>query len=252
VVGEKRQVKRQSVLTLSVEFWQDNEKLGTNDSTRTEEYERDSEVQGLVGGAPAKEKVRYARYRFHEASADKQAADDTALEGKSYLLDATDGKLRAEAVDAKAVSREEMDKLRKLHADLGKDDPVLGVIGDAPITVGKPLSMREDLLRALLTAESGELKAGRIWLEEIRTENGRDVALFKWTADTQSHQDNGLEIAWHMSGSVTAAISPAATLATTLTGSLDVSGETMQHGSRVTMAGAGTIKDLSSLGVSRP
>jgi hypothetical protein len=251
-IGEKRKAERKGALTLSVEFWQENEKLGTNESSRNEEYERTSEVLGLVGGAPAKEKVHYERYRLHEAAADKPALDDSSVEGKTYLLDATDGKLRAEGEGGKSVSAAEMDRLRKLHAELGKEDPIVAAIGGAPITVGKPLTMREELLRALVTTEAGELKSGRIWLDDLRTEAGRDIAVFKWTADTQSKESNGLSVAWHMSGSVTVGVSPATTLATTLTGSMDVSGESMQRGARVTLAGAGTVKDESSLTVSRP
>src|SRR5258706_542328 len=107
VVGEKRKTVRKSELTLGVEFWQESEKLGTQDSARSEEYERTSEVLGLVGGVPAKEKVHYDRYHLHEASAGKPTVDDSAVEGKSYVLDATDGTLRAEGEGGKAVSRPE-------------------------------------------------------------------------------------------------------------------------------------------------
>jgi hypothetical protein len=78
------------------------------------------------------------------------------------------------------------------------------------------------------------------------------VALFKWTADTKSQQDNGLTIDWHMSGTVTVGVSPAVTLATTMKASLDASGETIQRGARVTMAGAGAMKDETTLVVTRP
>lgn len=252
VVGEKRRMVRKGELTLGVEFWQEGEKLGTQDSARSEEYDRTSEVLGLVGGAPAKEKVHYDRYRLHEAPAGKPAVDDSSVEGKSYVLDATDGKLRAEGEGKKAVSPPEVDRLRKLHGDLGKDDPIVAAIGDAPFTVGSPLSMRVELLHALVTSESGQLKSGRIWLDAIREENGRRVALFKWTADTKSQEDNGLTIDWHMSGTVTVGVSPAVTLGTTMNASLDASGETTQRGGRVTMAGAGTMKDQMTLTVTRP
>ncbi len=251
-VGEKRHATRTSSMTLGVEFWQESEKLGTNDSSRKETFDRTLEVQGLVGGAPAKALVHYEHYRSEENNAAKPAVDSSVLEGKTYALDATDGKLQIHGDGGKAVSREESDALRKLHTDLGKDDPVVTTIGDAPLTVGQPLSMRKELLRALLTTESGELKSGRIWLDEVRTEAGREVAVFKWTADTHSQGDNGLEITWHMSGSAVVALAPAVTLSTSLTGSLDVSGETMQRGARVTMAGAGTIKDETTVSITQP
>jgi hypothetical protein len=251
-LGEKRRATRTSELGLSVEFWQDGEKLGTSESHRKETYDRTMQVLGLVGDDPAKASVHYDRYQSTETAPNKPATDSSALTGKTYLLDATGAALRIEGDGGRPASREETDALRKLHADLGKDDPVVASIGDAPITVGEPLSMRKELLHALLTSESGEIKSGRIWLEEVREEAGRDVAVFEWTADTHSQGDNGLEITWHMRGNAVIALSPAVTLSTSLVGSLDVSGQTIQKGARVTMAGAGSIKDESALSITGP
>ena len=250
-IGEKRRTTRNTSLSLSVEFWQESEKLGTNDSLRKESYERTVEVLGLVGGAPAKVSAHYDQYRREESAADKPPVDTSDLKGKTYLLDATDGKLSLR-IEGKDVPKAEAEELRRLHGDLGKDDPVVGTIGDAPITVGQPLSMRKELLRTLITADSGELDSGRIWLEEIQSRDGRDVALFKWTADTHSREQNGLEVKWHMTGQALVALSPAATLSTSLKGSLDVSGATTQRGGRVTLAGAGAISDESATTITRP
>jgi hypothetical protein len=252
LIGEKRHTVRTSELTLSVEFWQDSEKLGTSDSHRKETYDRTFEVTGLVGGDPAKGSVHYDGYQSVETAPNKPAVDSTALLGKSYLLDATDGTLTVKSAGGKAVSKEESDTLHKFHGELGKPDPIIETIGDAPITLGQPLTMRKELLRALLTSESGELKSGRIWLAEMRTVQGREAAVFQWTADTKSTEENGLEITWHMSGDAVIALAPAVTLSTTLKGSLDVGGETYQRGARVTMAGAGTIVDTSTLVVTPP
>lgn len=251
-IGEKRRVVRATALKLSVEFWQENEKLGTNDSVRKESYDRTLDVLGLVGGDPSKASAHYEKYRREESAADKPPVDTSDLQGKTYLLDATDGKLSIRGDGGKAVPKADEDELRRLHGDLGKDDPVVASIGAASIIVGQPLSMRKELLRALITAESGELDSGRIWLEEVQSRDGRDVAVFKWTADTHSKEQNGLEVKWHLSGEATVALSPAATLSTSLKGSLDVSGETTQRGARVTLAGAGSISDESTTTFTRP
>lgn len=252
VIGEKLHVIRSSSLTLGVEFWQESEKLGENDSVRKESYDRTARVEGLVGAAPAKVEVHYDHYHSQENSPGKPAVDSSLLEGKTYALDATDGKVHVTAPSGKPVTREESDELVKLHADLGKDDPLVATIGDAPLSVGEPLPMGRELLRALVTSESGELKSGRIWLEAVRPVDGRDAAIFKWTADTHSQGENGLEITWHMHGTATVRLSPAATISTVLEGSLDVGGETYQRGARVTMAGAGAIKDEMTSGVTPP
>jgi len=251
-VGEKHRVVRATELRLSVEFWQESEKLGTNDSVRKESFDRTLDVLGLVGGVPSKASVRYDKYHREETAADKPPVDTSELQGKTYLLDATDGKLSVHGDGGKAVPKADEEDLRRLHGDLGKDDPVVRSLGDAPIAVGQPLAMRKELLRTLITAESGELDSGRIWLEEIQSRDGRDVAVFKWTADTHSREQNGLEVKWHMSGQATVALSPAALLSASLKGSLDVSGETHQPGGRVTLAGAGSISDESTTTITRP
>ena len=234
---------------MSIEFWQEGEKLGTNESTRKESFDRTLVVQGLVGGAPAKGSVHYDKYRWEENVPGKPAVDSSLLQGKTYALDAADGKLQVSSDGGKAVSPEEAAQLRKLHTDLGKDDPIVATIGDATLTVGQPLAMGRDLLRAVLTSESGTLKAGRIWLEDVRPIDGRDTMVLKWTADTQSEGENGLQITWHVSGTALVGISPAMTLSMSTKGSLDVSGETTQRGARVTLAGAGSMEDESKVAV---
>jgi hypothetical protein len=251
-IGETHHATRASELSLSVEFWQEGEKLGTTDSTRKESYDRTLRVEGLVGGTPAKASVRYHKYTWQETASGKAPIDSSVLQGKTYALDATEGKLQISDAGGKAVSSEEAAQLRKLHTDLGKDDPVVAAIGDATLTVGQPLTMGRELLRALLTSESGKLKAGRIWFEEIRSVGGRDAIVLKWTADTQSEGENGLQITWHVNGTAVVAISPAMTLEMSIKGALDVSGETTQRGARVTLAGAGSMSDESTLSVTAP
>ncbi len=251
-VGEKRHATRASTLKLSVEFWQEGEKLGTSDSLRKESFDRTLTVLGLVGDAPAKASVHYDRYHWEENVPGKPANENSLLEGKTYSLDATDGALQLSTAGGKPVAPEEADQLRKLHTGLGKDDPVVAVIGDTSLSVGQPLTMGRELLRALLNSETGKLNSGRIWLEEVRSVDGRDAAVFKWTADTQSEGENGLQIGWHMSGTTIVAVAPAMTLSTSMKGSLDVSGETHQRGARVTLAGAGAVEDESALTVTAP
>jgi hypothetical protein len=251
-VGEKRHVTGNSALTMSVEFWKDGEKLGTNDSRRLENHDSTMQVLSLVGGVPAKGSVHYDHYKLEESAPNKPPGDPPDLEGKTYLVDATGDKLVVQGAGPKPLPAADVEALKKLHGDLGKGDLVVAAIGDAPFTEGHPLTMRRELLKALVTSGSGELKSGRIWLDQLRTTDGREEAVFKWSADTQSQEQNGLEITWHMTGTAVVAVSPATTISTSLKGSLDVSGETMQGGARVTMAGAGTITEESAVSILRP
>ena len=101
-IGEKLHVVRATELKLSVEFWQEGEKLGTNDSVRRESFDRTLDVLGLLGGAPSKVSARYDKYRREEIAADKPPVDTSDLQGKTYVLDATDGKLSVRGDGGKA------------------------------------------------------------------------------------------------------------------------------------------------------
>ncbi|HVU04239.1 MAG TPA: hypothetical protein VHE30_20920 [Polyangiaceae bacterium] len=242
-IGAREKNTRKTRLSLEVEFWQDGEKLGSNASVRSEEYEREKEVLGLVGGAPAKIKVRYDHYRLVEQSPDKPKVDSNLLEGHTYVVDATDAPPKITTDKGKPVGPEEADTLIKLHGDLAQDDPIASAIGTAPIPVGKTVPLRQVLFRALLAAGNGEFKSGTVVLDALRPEGNRDAAVFVWKGEMKSEEDNGLEMAWHLKGEAVVGISPAVTLRTKIDGALDVTGHTKRNGGRVDLQGNGTFQD---------
>jgi hypothetical protein len=244
-VGQKTQAVRSSSLALSVEFWQDGQKLGTNDSARTEEYTRESEVLGLVGNAAAKARVHYDHYALSELKAGQPPVHDQALTGHSYILDATDGKLVVAHEDGKPVLPIEEEALSHLHADLGQEDALVVALGTAPIARGTSVPMTDKLFRAVVSvgADTGQFKSGSYMLVATRKEQGRDAGVFQWSAEMHSEEQNGLTLNWHLKGQAVVALSPAVTLSTELAGTVDATGRTKQNGGSVDLAGAGTVKD---------
>jgi hypothetical protein len=242
-VGEKTRSTRESALQMSVEFWQENEKLGSNDSSRKEEYTRTVEVLGLLGAVPAKVRVRYDHYHLVEVHPDKPVRDDTSLEGKTYVLDATEGKLVVGTPDGRKPPAEEASVLETLHGELGQDDPIVAALGADPIPVGEQRSMKDKLFRAFLSSTSGEYKAGACTLKGTRVEAGRDAAVFEWVAQLHTQEDNGLEVTWNIKGEAVVAIAPAVTLKSSISAALDLSGHTKQNGAIVQLVGAGSMKD---------
>lgn len=242
-VGEKLRSTRESSLQMSVEFWREGEKLGANDSSRKEEYTRTVEVLGLLGAVPAKVRVHYERYHLEEVHPDKPARDEKQLEGKTYVLDATEGKLVLTTADGKKPPAEEVSTLETLHGDLGDEDPIVSALGPAPIPVGEQRPMKDKLFRAFLSSTSGEYKAGACTLTGTRSEAGRDVAVFEWLAELHTQEDNGLEVTWRLEGEALVAIAPAATVKSSIKAALELSGHTKQNGQVIQLIGAGSMKD---------
>jgi hypothetical protein len=245
-VGDKVRTVRSTALKLSVEFWQEDEKIGTNDSSRTEEFTRTLEVLGVVGGNPARASVRYEHYSQREVQPDSAPHQSAELDGKDYEVDATEGKLHVKRSDGKPLTPGEEATLQKLHADLGQEEAIIVALGSAPMPIGQSAPLREQMFRAFMGGAEGEFKSGTLKLTETRTRAGRDEAVFDWSGEMHTQEENGLEITWHLSGQAVLAVAPARLVAASVVGSLDVTGRTTQHGARVTLAGAGTMKDERS------
>jgi hypothetical protein len=246
-VGDRCRTVRTVALKLSVEFWQEDEKVGTNDSSRTEEFTRAVEVLGLVGGNPARATARYEHYALHEVQPNKPPEHGSELDGRTYEVDATEGKVHAKRADGKPLTPAEEATLLKLHADLGQDEPIVAALGTASMPIGQSAQLREEMFRAFMSGAEGEFKTGTLKLAETRTRAGREEAVLQWSGEMHTEEGNGLEITWHLSGEAVVGLSPARLVAASVIGSLDVTGHTMQNGARVTMAGAGTMKDERTL-----
>ena len=242
-VGDKARVSRSTEMKMSVEYWQEGEKFGTQESVRSEEYVREMEVLGLVGGAPAKERVRYERYRFKEAKPDAPPQEDNVLEGRAYLVDAHDREIRATTADGKALPAEELERVQRVHPELAVEDKIVADLKDKTIAVGAHASMREALFRALVTSVPGDFKNGTITLSGTRTEAGVEAAVFDWTAEMQTHEQNDMETTWHIKGQVVIGVAPARTLKATLSADVDVGGHTRRNGARIDIEGTGAMRD---------
>jgi hypothetical protein len=246
-VGDKARVTRKTEMKLSVEFWQEGEKFGAQESLRSEEYAREAEVLGLIGGTPAKQRVHYERYRFKEAKPDAPPREDNSLEGQSYVVDATDRELKATFADGKALAPEEFERVSQVHADLGVEDKVIADLKDQPIAVGAHATMRQALFQALVTTVQGDFKEGKITLSETRMENGRQTAVFDWTAEMETHEQNEMVTTWHIKGQVVLGVSPARTLRTTMSADVDVGGHTRKDGRKIDFEGSGSMHDERTL-----
>lgn len=241
-VGARFKEVRKSALGLSVEFWQEDEKSGTSELSRNEEYARTTEVLGLVGGSPAKIRVHYERYRLNEARLGQPARQDAHLEGQTYILDAMEGSLTPSTADGKPVVGEERDSLAKLHVGLGAEDPVVTVIAKRPLQLGVAVRMTQDLAQRL-SGNGGDLKDGTFTFVGTSDEAGQRVAQIEWSADMHTEEEGALEIDWHLKGHLNITTDSGRIRSSSVTGALDASGEKREAGKKTKMAGSGSVKD---------
>lgn len=242
-VGDKARVTRNTRMKMSVEYWQDGEKFGSQESLRSEEFSRDVEVLALVGGVSAEERAHYDRYRFKEAKPDQPPREDNSLEGQTYIVDARERDTKATFANGKPVAPEELERLERVHADLGLEDKIVAELKDKAIAVGAHSAMREELFHALVPTASGDFKGGTITLSGRRMEAGRDAAVFDWSAEMTTEEETGMETTWHIKGHAVIAAAPALTLKATMTADIDVGGHTRRDGKRIDMEGSGSMQD---------
>lgn len=243
-VGQKWKESRNSALKISVEFWQDDEKVGNNELFRSEEYERKVEVLGLIGGAPSKVAAHYDRYRLSEARLGQPARQDAHVEGQDYVVDAS-GSAVAITSGGKAVTSEEEQSLQKLHAGLGSDDPIASGLAARKWAIGAPVRLSRELFEALART-AGEFKEGTITVIATREVEGVRAAEIEWSGEAHTNEEGGLEFDWHLRGKAVLALAPARVLSSTMSGSIDASGESRQGGKKTKMLGAGSITDAYS------
>lgn len=241
-VGSRFEESRKSALALSVEFWQEDEKIGTSELSRNEEYARTTEVLGLVGGSPAKVRVHYERYRLNEARLGQPARQDAHLEGQTYLLDATEGQLTPFSAEGKAIVGEEHDSLAKLHVGLGAEDPIVSAVSKRPLQRGVPVRMTQELAQRL-SSNGGDLKSGTFTFVGTKDEGGKRIAEIEWSADMHTEEEGALEIDWHLKGRLSITTDAGRIQSSSMTGALDASGEKREPGKKTKMIGSGNVKD---------
>jgi hypothetical protein len=242
-IGGQFREERTNAFSLTVEFWQDDRKFGSNESLRSEEYARTSRVLGLVGGTPAKLRVTYDKFRLDETPATGAPRHLTSLEGKSFLVDATDGKARFSREDGKPVSEDDEKELRRLHLRAGESDPVVAAFGERPMKVGASGKMNKVLLSALLGAGAGELQDGSFTLTASRVENGRELALFDCRATTTTEESGGLEVTSQLEIHAMIAVEPAETLSVVIKGTLEATGKGKNPRGFIDLKGSGWMKE---------
>lgn len=241
--GREQRITRKSKLQLAVEFWSEQERWGTNEQRREEEYIIHEKLLKRLGRAAGKVKATYEDYRLLQDEADAPEREDAHLEGRTYIVDRTQGELTVTTEKGEPVSEAEEQNIRIHYAKLGEMDPVVEALGTKPIRVDKQFPLRIKLYEALLAGSQGDYKGGRIEVTGVRTEAGRKVAALRWNAKFERDEGNGMKSIWDVQGKTDVVVAPAQVITQKMDGVITVEGRTKKEGTWLRIAGDGTMSD---------
>lgn len=145
-VGDKVEEKETSEMKMALDIDAGGKKQ-TVDMTMNESMVKKTEVLAVDGKAVTKEKVTYVEKKKTETEGGKEKKKPKSpIDGKTYILEAKDGKTLVTDEKGKKVPKDEEEAVLKANRAFGKPDPVLTGLPDKAIKVGDKV---EKLAKAL-------------------------------------------------------------------------------------------------------
>jgi hypothetical protein len=153
------------------------------DIHETETMKKRMEVLAVSGKAITKAKITYVEKTKVKTEGGKERKPPIPIAGKTYLVEAKDGKLVITDPQGKAVSRAEEEAVRKNNTSLGKPDPVLAGIPDKPVQVGEEVASLKKALEEFFKErgdgqDNPDVTDVKVTLEAIEGEGADKVGVF--------------------------------------------------------------------------
>ncbi|GAC1355375.1 MAG: hypothetical protein NVSMB47_08830 [Polyangiales bacterium] len=141
-------------LTLDIDPTGSGKTVSTKmDSTQSET--RDEEILAVAGDAITKLKVTYASLdsSMNDGTKDTKTPDPRA--GKTYVVDAKDGKVEILGEDGKPTVPVEATMVEKDYHRLGKPDPIAAALPARTLKAGESVPELADAIKAMLKESGG-------------------------------------------------------------------------------------------------
>lgn len=153
------------------------------DIHETESMLKRTEALAVSGKAVTKAKITYVEKTKVKTEGGKELKPPVPIAGKSYLVEAKDGKVIVTNVEGKPVSRAEEEAVRKNNTSFGKPDPVLEGLPEKPVQIGEEVPSLARAFEAFFKGRSDsqdqpEVSGVRVTLESIETEGADKVGVF--------------------------------------------------------------------------
>jgi len=146
---------------------------------------RTEQVLAVAGDAVTRLRVTFVEKSESVTEAGKEKRHKSALAGKSYVVDATSGKVVVSDDKGKLVAPAEAHEVEQRYLTLGKPDPILAAMPPTPLASGEPLpalgkAMEQEMASI---ADGAVLTDARATLAEVLDDVGVFDVSFKLTRD---------------------------------------------------------------------
>ena len=191
----------------------------TSNSSLSEHMASKVDVLGTDNGRTIlKVKVTYTEHAKSETNDTKTKTEASPVVGKAYLVEFKDKKLLVTDENHKKVSSKEEKVVRGDVDDVvGKPDPLLSELPDAPMKVGDQADSLSEALRDLLSGDDKiDFSGTSVKLREIATAGTEKVGTFD--VKTTATVAGPAKVVFDLTGTMTVRESDAKLTAITLTG----------------------------------
>lgn len=191
---------------------------GTTNLRRRQE--RTIEVLEVVEGRARKAKVTYALSRVMAPENNEPTTEITQpVEGKAYFITRQDERLLVTDSEGAIPTQQEYEIVVNSMDTFGQTNPLAEFLLSKQIRVGERLDIPQNIAGDMMGFDSlGEVQKFELHLNEIKTINGQECAVFVATIVAQGKPENPLKV--QAGGNVVIELATCRTLEATLTGPL--------------------------------
>ena len=233
---------RDNTISLNLDIRADNKTQSNAIAEETHEV-RLTEVLGAQKEVVTKIKVHYKSVveKRTENGVPGVGQDRQALVGKTYLVESKNNVITVVSDQGKPVSAVESDLVKKDYSSLGKRDPMTALVTKKPLAVGEEFPVTQELAQELFKGEKNildlQLTKATMKLQEVKKQDGRQVAVFRIFMDMKAAQDF-FTMTFKLEGNLTVTVDGAWPLDLSLKGPITMGADT---GSPVAITGKGSM-----------
>jgi hypothetical protein len=182
--------------------------------------ERTIEVVEVVDGRARKAKVVYALSRVMAPENDEPTAEITQpVEGKTYFITRQAERLLVTDSEGAIPTQQEYEIVVNSMDTFGQPNPLAKFLLSKQIRVGERLEIPQNIAGDMMGFDSlGEVQKFELLLNEVKSVNGKECAVFVATIIARGKPENPLKV--QATGNVVIELATCRTLEATLTGPL--------------------------------
>jgi hypothetical protein len=161
-VGTKREESGDMSMSMRIDVDPGNGKPQKTEMSMAESTKQSQELLAVSGDAPTKVKVTFTSIDAKMVEGGKENRRPTPLAGKTYVVEAKDGKIDVKDDKGKAVAAAETKEVSKHFKSLGKPDPVAAALPTTPLRPGEKVEALSRSLESYMQQDESGLKVSDV------------------------------------------------------------------------------------------